>query len=76
MEKLTTTTADSNCTVNSDESSSHPIENETIESWTFLGDESTNTIHHCSGEDNIVEHHEDKKIKQSKTRHNSSSCLS
>lgn len=76
MENPTTTTADSNCTDNSDESStSHPIENETIESWTFLGDESTNTIHHGSGEDNIVDHQEDTKFPP-KAGHKSNSYLS
>lgn len=68
--------ADINSTDNHDQSTPHPIENETIESWTFLGDESTRSTHLCSGVDNIVEHHDEDIKLSSKTSRSSSSGLS
>lgn len=67
--------ADNNSTGNHDQYTPHPIENETIESWTFLGDESRST-HQCSGVDNIVEHHDEDIKLSSKTSRSSNSGLS
>lgn len=65
--------ADSNSTDNRDESGASSSENE---SWTFLGDESTSSIHRGSGVDNILEHHDDDTKLSSKTSRSSSSGLS
>lgn len=61
-----------------DEPATNTPEVETIESWTFLGDDSTNTIHPASiGTDDSVinQHDEDDKISP-KTSRSSSSCIS
>lgn len=63
-----------NSTENHDESTSHPpIDTETIESWTFLGDES---IQGSNVMDNIVEHHDEQIKTSTKTSRSSSGCLS
>lgn len=59
-----------------DESAPHLIENETIESWTFLGDESKDSTHPGSRVDDIVEHHDEDRKLSSKTSRSSSSGLS
>lgn len=50
-------------------------ENETIETWTFLGDESTNSIHKDTSGNTVDHHDEDTKL-STKTSRSSSSCLS
>lgn len=68
------TSTNSNADDNRDASVSHPIESETIESWTFLGDES---VQQCTGAiDNIIEHHDEDAKLSSKTSRSSSSGLS
>ncbi|XP_037040701.1 uncharacterized protein LOC119077600 [Bradysia coprophila] len=62
---------------NGNESAPNPIECEIIESWTFLGDESTNPINHPgSGVENITEHPDDDTKIPSKSSRSSSSCVS
>lgn len=64
-------------TDNRAESAPQPIENEIIESWTFLGEATTNTIHQGDSADNIIEHHDSEETKLStKTSRSSSSYLS
>lgn len=67
-----------NTAQNPDELSSNTIENETIESWTFVENDSSNTIHQgtSKGIENIVDHHDEDMKLSTKTSRSSSSCLS
>lgn len=63
---------------NRDESAPSTIENETIESWTFLEDDSTNLTRQgtSDGKENNVDHHDEDTKLSTKTSRSSSSCLS
>lgn len=54
----------------------NPNEKEIIESWTFLGDATTDTTHQGDSVDNIIEHHDEETKLSTKTSRSSSSCLS
>lgn len=63
---------------NPDESSPNASDHESIESWTFLEDDSSNAIHQGTsrGSDNITEDHDEDTKLSTKASRSSSSCLS